>query len=296
MSLIENISAALTHSDDSIVIAAPGPGPGNWAGAPSVVFDNGYFWLAYRLGRPIGDGRGTVTVLASSPDGLQFDTVATISHEALGAASLGRPCLIRTEAGWRLYVSCAAPGSNRWSIQTLDATSIQALPQGRRTMVLPGDPDTAWKDPVVHYRDGRWQMWACKHLLDMGDDYADRMQSWYFTSVDGLVWEPIGPALLPTAATWDRRGVRITNVLQDGAAWWAHYDGRTTAAENGLERTGVALGSKPSQMGAFGGPLQRRGQPFRYLTISEFPHRLHLFYEACNADGSHDLRTQVVLR
>lgn len=296
MSLIEEISAALTESDDLIVIPAPGAGPGNWAGAPSVVFDNGYFWLAYRLRLPIGDGRCYVTVLASSLDGLRFDTVATISHEALGAAAVERPGLVRTDAGWRLYISCAAQGSRRWSIEALDAASIEALPLGRRTMVLLGDPDTAWKDPVVHYRDGHWQMWACKHLLDMGDDYADRMQSWYFTSVDGLVWEPIGPALLPTAATWDRRGVRITNVLRDGDAWWAHYDGRASAAEIGQERTGVAQGSKPSEMGAFGGPVERSGRPFRYLTIIEFADRVHLFYEASNADGSHDLRTQVVQR
>ncbi len=296
MSLIEQISTALTHSADSVVIPVPGIGPGNEAGAPSVTFDNGIFWLVHRLRHPTDDGRGYANVLARSEDGLHFQTVGTISADDFGAASLGRPALVRTDTGWRLYVSCATPHSSHWWVAAIDADRPADLPQGRRTVVLAGNPDAAWKDPVVHYRDGVWQMWACKHLLDMGDDYADRMQSWYFTSQDGLVWEPIGPVLLPTAATWDRRGVRITNVLRDGAKWIAHYDGRAGAAEDRHERTGVALGTKPSEMGALGVPLERRGRPFRYLSIAELPGRLHLFYEAGNADGSHDVRTQVLPR
>ena len=44
-------------------------------------------------------------------------------------------------------------------------------------------------------------MWACEHLLDQGDDQADRMGSVYLTSTDGLSWDRNGSALDPTAGT-----------------------------------------------------------------------------------------------
>ena len=38
-----------------VVVAAPGPGPGNWAGAASCVLVDGTFWLAYRVRRPLDE-------------------------------------------------------------------------------------------------------------------------------------------------------------------------------------------------------------------------------------------------
>ena len=39
-----------------VAVAAPGDGPGHWAGAPSAaVGPDGEVWLAYRLRRPVGD-------------------------------------------------------------------------------------------------------------------------------------------------------------------------------------------------------------------------------------------------
>ena len=44
-----------------VVVEPPGEGAGYWAGAPSAaVGDDGTVWLAYRLRRPLGVGRGTL--------------------------------------------------------------------------------------------------------------------------------------------------------------------------------------------------------------------------------------------
>ena len=41
-----------------LVVGPPQPGPGAWAGAPSAVHVDGTTYLAYRLRRPVGQGRG----------------------------------------------------------------------------------------------------------------------------------------------------------------------------------------------------------------------------------------------
>ncbi len=57
------------------VVAAPGAGPGAWAGAPSAVVVDGVYYLAYRLRRPIQEGRGFANVIARSVDGVEFQTL-----------------------------------------------------------------------------------------------------------------------------------------------------------------------------------------------------------------------------
>ena len=114
------------------MVPAPGRGPGHWAGAPSAVLYDGTVWLAYRLRRPLDDGRGVGVVVARSDDGVAFETVAQVGREAFGAASLERPALVRRpDGGWRLYLSCATPGSKHWWVEALDADTPQALPEGR---------------------------------------------------------------------------------------------------------------------------------------------------------------------
>jgi hypothetical protein len=45
-------------ADAEVVLAPEDPGPGAWAGGPSAQLDDGTWWLAYRLRRPVGEGRG----------------------------------------------------------------------------------------------------------------------------------------------------------------------------------------------------------------------------------------------
>jgi hypothetical protein len=45
-------------------IEPPGDGVGYWAGGPSAVYVDGTFWVAYRLRRPVDQGRGFANVLA----------------------------------------------------------------------------------------------------------------------------------------------------------------------------------------------------------------------------------------
>src|SRR5690349_10468285 len=146
---------------DAAVAVEPLAGePGYWAGAPTAVYHDGAYYLAYRLRRPVGKGRGYGNVVARSLDGVHFETLCRISRDTFGAESLERPALVRTPEGrWRLYVSCATPNTKHWRVDVLEADDPADLCAVEPVTVLPGDNETAVKDPVIRYRNGRWHLW-----------------------------------------------------------------------------------------------------------------------------------------
>jgi len=291
-------AALLPRPDESTVaIAPPGSGRGHWAGAPSAAVGDDGIYLAYRLRRPIGAGRGYAIAVARSADGVHFETLTMIAREEMDAESLERPGLVRDCSGrWRLYLSCATPGTKHWRIELLEAANPAEFDASRRVVVLPGDAKTGVKDPVIRLN-GTWQMWACCHpLADPAD--ADQMVTDYATSPDGLGWTWHGTALSGRPGYWDSRGTRISAVWRDAGRVIAYYDGRATAAENYEERTGIAVGAEPESLVALGAhpaaesPYAGRG--LRYLDILELPggHR-RIYYEMARPDGAHELRTEL---
>lgn len=290
------LTALLSDTAD-VVVEPPGEGAGFWAGGPSASYVDGVWWLAYRLRRPVDQGRGYANVVARSDDGLHFTPVAVVTSEDMGAASLERPALVaRPGGGWVLYVSCSTEGSKHWWVEALEADDPADLAQGRRTVVLPGSADEAWKDVVVRVDGAGWHMWACLHPLDGGDDEADRMSTWYFTSTDGLDWTRRSRALAPGDG-WDRRGARLATVWAgpDGTLH-ALYDGRASAEENWYERTGTASGTA-AELSAGAGPVPAQpGPALRYASAVPHGDGLRVYFERTRADGAHDLRTVYVPR
>lgn len=296
MPLVIELLHALAAPDAGVVVAAPGRGAGYWAGGPSAVTGDGVVWLAYRLRRPVGLGRGYANVVARSSDGLSFEPVATVTSAELGCASLERPALVRRpDGGWRLYVSCSTPNSKHWWVEALDADAPEDLPRGKRTIVLPGSDREAWKDVVVQVDAAGWRMWACRHPLDGGDDAADRMSTWYATSADGLVWTMAAEALSVTPGSWHARGARVTDVLEVDGSWWALFDGRRSAAENWFERCGLAVGKRPDRLAAVAGPVpERPGEALRYASVIRERGGWRAYFEATARDGSNALRAVYV--
>ena len=143
---------------------------------------DGVFWLAYRVRRPLDEGRGVSVAIARSTDGVRFNPVGEVGRDAFGAASFERPVIMPTDAGWRLYLSCATPESKHWWIEALDAPRPERLARGRRRVVLPGDAGWAVKDPVILRRrtaSGRCGS-AATRCTRPGEE--DRMVTRYATS------------------------------------------------------------------------------------------------------------------
>jgi hypothetical protein len=283
----------------TVVVPAPGDGPGYWAGGPSAVLSgDGTFWLSYRLRRPIGEGRGYANVVARSTDGVQFETVLVLERDEFDCDSLERPALVELPDGsWRIYVSCATPGTKHWRVDAIDADDPSRFtPLSART-VLPGDNTVAMKDPVVKLFNGTWHLWLCCHPLDLPEE-TDRMSTHYGTSDDGLQWTLRGLALAGRPGRWDQRGVRVTDVVRDVGGWSAYYDGRASKEENAEERTGVAHGDLPGQLAArdvvIGSGPDGTGS-LRYISLVALPDGgTRLYYETSRRDGAHDLRTEYV--
>jgi hypothetical protein len=284
----------------SVVVPAPGDGAGHWAGGPSAVLDgDGIFWLAYRLRRPIGAGRGYANVVARSEDGEQFETVAVFNREVFRCDSLERPMLVALPDGrWRMYVSCATPDTAHWRVDVLEAADPSGFNPSSARTVLPGDLATvAVKDPVIKLLDGQWHLWLCCHPLDR-PDATDRMSTHYGTSPDGLAWTLHGPALQGTPGQWDQRGARVAEVRHVDGRWEAYYDGRASQEENAEERTGIAVGSVPGTLVALDGvtgAFPGGEGSLRYVSAVDLPDGgIRLYYETSRRDGAHDLRTEYV--
>ena len=284
-----------------MVVPAPERGPGNWAGAPHALLDDGVYWLSYRVRRATGperdQTRGVETVVASSTDGERFATVAAIDRDAFVADSFERPCLVpRPQGGWRLYVCCATPESKHWWIEAIDADDPSGFPTGERTVVFPGSAALGVKDPIVEAGAGdAWQAWVCCHpLTEPGEE--DRMTTAYATSADGLSWDWHGDVLRPTRATWDQRGARMTTILSSGPLV-VLYDGRASAEDNWFEQTGIARERNGALAADPGGPAAR--SPYsdgalRYASAVPLPDgRTRFYFEAASPDGAHDLWTSV---
>ena len=283
----------------TVVVEPPGEGPGYWVGAPSAALaDDGTFWLAYRLRRPFGVGRGYANVVARSDDGEHFEAVLVLYREDFVCDSLERPALVRLpEGSWRLYLSCATPGTKHWRVDALDADDPSSFTPASTRTVLPGDDTVGVKDPVVKVVDGRWHLWLCCHPLDHPDD-TDRMSTHYGTSVDGLGWTMHGEAMAGTVGRWDQRGARVADVVRHGSEWRAYYDGRPDKESNAEEHTGMAVGDTPQRLVAaperFGAGVDG-ARSLRYVSAVTLPDGgIRLYYETSRRDGAHDLRTEYV--
>lgn len=257
-------------------------------------------YLAYRVRRPVGQGRGLSNVVARSSDGVLFETVAELHKDDFHAESLERPALVRVEDGqWRLYVSCATPGTSHWRVDVVEAARPEELTvtRGVRT-VMSGDARTAVKDPVIKRDVDGWHMWVCVHDIPL-EGSADAMYTTYATSRDGLAWTDRGVALRGRAGMWDQRGARISEVVRMGSGRFAYYDGRSTPEQNWEEQTGVACEVAD---GVFEADDERPvaisptlDGGLRYVSVLDLGvEGWRLYYEATRADGAHDLRTEFV--
>ena len=309
-------------SDESaswVVREPPGPGRGNWAGAPSAFYDldRERFYLSYRVRRPLAEGRGYETRVAESVDGRDFRDIWVGRKEQFDSPSIERSALIKTPAGrYRLYVSYVDGAANRWQIDLLEADSPDAFdPADRRVVLRPDDADSEGvKDPYVIIVGGLYYMYVPygpRATVVAGSSEADlhatgnvfttgrvAHPTGLATSVDGVHFEWRGDVVRPGAG-WDRNMARLACVTYVSPVFAAFYDGRTSVGDVYEDRTGLAVGTSPDRFEVLsrGAPLlasPHASGSLRYMDVVPLGDEWYYFYEFARPDGAHELRASVV--
>ena len=287
-------AAPPTYDDVEVVVPAPGPGAGNWAGAASAVLVDGVFWLTWRVRRPLTDGRGVSVVVARSSDGVTFEPVTEVSREAFGAESFERPVLVPLrEGGWRLYLSCATPGSKHWWVDSLTADTVEGLPDGVRRRVHEGDRHTGVKDPVITVGRRRLRDVAvlppARRARPRGpDDHApahQRRRARLGGPRRGARRTPrrSGTPAAPGSAPCCPTAWSCTTAARTRSPTGSRPPAWRCGTASALTRTAQPPISSPHADGAF-----------RYATAVPLPDgRVRYYVEAARSDGAHDLVTCV---
>lgn len=286
------------------IVAPPCVGPGCWAGAPGALRDGRDTYLVYRMRRP-QPGRGYELRIATSHDGLRFDTMWSAEKDRFGAESIERCALARVGDVWRLYLSFVRRDDRRWRIGLVEAHAVEAFDPANMVVVLdPADLGlAAVKDPWLRRDGDRWLMFVSYGTLPTQDTglhaSGDALSTGrtlsatgIATSADGRRWNWEGPVLLPSASGWDSFTARLSTAVRDGDGWLGLYDGSASLAENYEERCGLARSrdlrqwERVSLDGPAIGTASGAGG-VRYVEITEAG---DVFYEYTRPDGAHELR------
>ncbi len=296
----------------SVVVASPpGQGAGYWAGAPGATFEEGRFYLTYRLRRPRPE-RGGELVIATSEGGERFETVWSARRQDFGSASIERCALVHAGDGlWRLYVAHVEGEDGPWVIDVQEADRPDCFDPARRRRALgPREAGVAAvKDPWLRRVGGEWWMFvSCASPVIQGPGDAtlagDALSTGrtnsvtgLATSADGLAWEWRGIVLDASAGGWDRFTARLSAAVPYGDRWIGLYDGSASLDENYEERCGLALSSdllhwrRMSVLGPAIGAARPGPGAVRYVEAVNGPGWTRYFFELTWPDGSHELRT-----
>lgn len=285
--------------------------PGYWVGCPSVLLDDGRFYLTYRQRRPRGAAaeRGWRCAVAVSDDGVSFRDVWSVEKAELGTDSMERFCLQRDmSGGYRLYMSYVDPLDNRWRIDVLHADDPAGFQVSNTKAVLTADSTgtEGVKDPYV------WQIGPVTYLFascaervagldpaahataDIYNVGATTHPTGMATSLDGVSFTWHG-AVLGTGSGWDRYQSRLNSIVPVGGGYVGFYDGSAGHEENYEERCGVAVSFDLAHWQRLSTEQPWVTSPFgtgsvRYVDALLIDDTWWIYFEMARADGAHELR------
>ncbi len=301
--------------DGFTVIEPPGAGPGWWAGACSMVYDDLHgFYLYYRIRKPRELGRGTDCYIANSVDGVRFQPVWHASKGDFGSESVERGALFQADDGeWRLYISYVDPADSRWRVDVMFADSPDQFDPADRMPVLTAADIGAEgvKDSVLYQMGGfiyglfsyaptppalsgarAAEMHATADVYNTG---LTRSHTGLAVSRDGVAFEWLGDVLSPSDSGPDAYAARISCLLYSPPGFMAFYDGGESVKQNYEEVTFLAhsLDLRHFHRGRNPRPVltsPHGSGSLRYLDMVYAFDQLHFFYEYARPDGSHELR------
>lgn len=306
----------LFDPEEGVTIIEPaGSGPGNWAGAPGVIYDpaSERFYLSYRVRKP-QPIRGGECYIASSTDGVHFDVIWSATKGDFGSPSVERFGIAKAPDGsWLLYPSYVDPGDNRWRIDVIQADDPASFDVSKRQKVFTASDVgvEGVKDAWVMRLNGFYYMLIsyAARMETLSPEQQERMHatadiyntgltlssSAMAVSQDGIKYEWLGDVFPPRAGAWDGYAARLGCVVATEYGWIGYYDGSASVEGNYEERTGLAqsFDLRHFQRLTFDGPalVSPHGSGcLRYIDAVPMKDEILLYYEYCRPDGSHELR------
>jgi len=301
---------------EGTVIREPvGEGTGYWVGAPGVMYDanDEGFYLLYRVRRPRGvqPDRGAKIHLATSRNGIEFETIWTGTKDQLDSTSIERCAIRRLSVDqWVLYVSYVDPADGRWRIDYVLADQPAAFDFRNAKRVLTAEDIGAEgiKDPFLFQVAGLYHMIVsiaktsgpadADQLHGTNDAYNTgliRSATGLATSHNGIDWQWDGEVFAPGNSGWDKYCSRIGTLWQEDGIWLALYDGSADFSQNYEEQVGLAFSHdlrtfhRVSREAPLMLPPSGHGA-IRYFDVLALPDATFFYYEMIRPDGSHDLR------
>nr|AGF92914.1 hypothetical protein FLSS-5_0005 [uncultured organism] len=294
------------------VFEPDGRGPGNWVGAPKVVFDRktDKFYMYHRVRKPLGKGRGVKARIAESSDGKDFEVITEGTKEQLNADSLEAGSIIRDPATgkWRLYISYQPTGHNSWRVGMIESDSPEEFDfWEHRTVMLPDDYGLySLKDPSVFIVGGQYYAYVS---VDQEGDYEVVEQngkevrrplgfdsSGLLTSPDGKYWRDFRYVLESGGGAQGERGhykARLNSVVWLPPLFVGFFDGGDTFYDNFEEWAGIATShdlenwKRVSRNGPW---VESPYGSVRYMDGLIHENKIYYYYEYTRKDGSHEIR------
>ena len=301
---LDDIAAATRRYE--VILEPDENTPEWWAGAPSALrCDDGMFYLAARMreGRSPRGKRGYEIRILKSDDGRRFEPINHLMREEAGVPVFERPALVRDPATGKFRLYGCAGLERGWAILKFDDVDDPADFDARSwKVVLAADyPDdgfahvTGYKDPVVFWDGGRWQMFV------IGTDRIERIH--HFGSDDGVSWRPAAERPVMENSGWHNFYTRPASVVPMTVGYLFVYEGSDLSWRDPVYNIATGLAYSPDFLTFVDltpeEPLLKSTTPgeyhtWRYSCWLPVGDEVFVYYEAARPNNTNELRLSVV--
>nr|EGQ40214.1 MAG: hypothetical protein J07AB56_09420 [Candidatus Nanosalinarum sp. J07AB56] len=271
-----NVTRLFDPEDGTVIAKPPRDEEGFWVGCPSIIYEQGCFYLYYRVR---GKRRGSKGILAESSDGINFEQIKEFDKTDLGATSIEGASIRKCGELFELYISYQDKESRRWRIGVTSSPNFQNLnPSGLEQVFTGSSSHYHIKDPVID-ENGFFAHSMSKHYLSSCAVEIEK------TTEERIKIREISPDTLNVDS------FRITSVMKLDDNLVVFYDYQPSILHVWEERSGLATTESFERFKCKENFRCGKGTgSLRYVNAARHKDEVFLYYETSTEEGGHELR------